>query len=691
MPAHTASTIVAEDVSGSHVLTVRGYSHTAGHGAGKSIRSGSFSVGGHTWDMEYYPDGFHLGSDWISIGLIHHQTEARMVKVRCRFSLLDQLRKPVPKYTTPYWTRTWVAPRDGAICGKFIKRNELEKSMYLKDDCFSFKCEFTVTNIRTEEVTPPPSDMHEQLARILETGKVADVTFEVGGDTFAAHWCLLAARSSVFMAQFLSVKENAATSVSIIDDMDPRVFKDMLQFIYTDSLPKIDDDDEETIKMLFAAADRYDLQKLKLICENMLCNRVDTSTVITALAFAEQHGCLELKKACFQFLASSQNLMAIVGSDAFENLKTTQPNILEELVANVDTPPPDMLISSSEPIILATPAHTSSTIVAECVSGSHVLTVKGYSKTVGLGVCRGIPSGIFSVGGHTWKIVYCPDGCDASCNDCVSVFLLPHPTTRDATNVKVRCRFSLLDQVGEPVPEYTTAQGYTTRFPRFITREALENSAYLRDDCFSIRCDVSVTKGIRTQPATQPTTLPPPTMLHQFGRMLETGVGADVIFEVAGETFAAHRHLLAARSSVFMAQLFGPAKANDATTRIQINDMEAKVFRMMLQFIYTDTMPSIDDGETTEMAQHLFVAADRYNLERLKLICTNMLRSRIDAVTVAAMLAFAEQHGCDGLKKACFKFLASSQYLNTAAASDSFEHLKTIRPNILEELLAQDW
>jgi hypothetical protein len=98
--------------------------------------------------------------------------------------------------------------------------------------------------------------------------------------------------------------------------------------------------------------------------------------VTTALAFAEEHGCLELKKACFQFLASLENLMAIIGTDAFENLKSAQPNILEELVANVDAPP-DML-SSSEPI-LAMPAHTSSTIVAKVVSGSHVLTVQGYS------------------------------------------------------------------------------------------------------------------------------------------------------------------------------------------------------------------------------------------------------------------------------------------------------------------------
>ncbi|KAB8112811.1 hypothetical protein EE612_051545, partial [Oryza sativa] len=36
--------------------------------------------------------------------------------------------------------------------------------------------------------------------------------------------------------------------------------------------------------------------------------------------------------------------------------------------------------------------------------------------------------------------------------------------------------------------------------------------------------------------------------------------GADVTFQVGGETVAAHRAVLAARSRVFRAELFGPMK-----------------------------------------------------------------------------------------------------------------------------------
>jgi hypothetical protein len=83
--------------------------------------------------------------------------------------------------------------------------------------------------------------------------------------------------------------------------------------------------------------------------------------------------------------------------------------------------------------------------------------------------------------------------------------------------------------------------------------------------------------------------------VHQhFDHLLKNKVGADVTFEVSGETFVAHRCVLAARSKVFMAQLFGPMTEGTTSTVIQIKDMEAKVFVALLSFIYTDSFPKLN-------------------------------------------------------------------------------------------------
>jgi speckle-type POZ protein len=61
--------------------------------------------------------------------------------------------------------------------------------------------------------------------------------------------------------------------------------------------------------------------------------------------------------------------------------------------------------------------------------------------------------------------------------------------------------------------------------------------------------------------------------------------------------------------------------------------MEADVFRALLHFVYTDTLRdchSVKQQKEAAMAQHLLVAADRYNLERLKLICEEKLCKHID-------------------------------------------------------------
>jgi speckle-type POZ protein len=88
------------------------------------------------------------------------------------------------------------------------------------------------------------------------------------------------------------------------------------------------------------------------------------------------------------------------------------------------------------------------------------------------------------------------------------------------------------------------------------------------------------------------------------------------------------------------------------------------------------------------LAGHLLVAADRYNIERLKLICEERLCDLIDSVIVATSLALAEQHGFHRIKEACFEFLSSPSNLEAMIASDGYKHLKKSCPSVLKELAA---
>ena len=164
---------------------------------------------------------------------------------------------------------------------------------------------------------------------------------------------------------------------------------------------------------------------------------------------------------------------------------------------------------------------------------------------------------------------------------------------------------------------------------------------------------------------------------------------ADIVFQVGWETLAVHRWLLVVRSPVFNAGLFGAMKES-STGVVLVDDMEAVVFRALLYFIYTDLLPEMNNGEEEYvMSQHLLVASDKYNLERLKFIWQQNLCKHIEASNVTFILELAEQHQCHALKNACFEFLSTPAHLEAALATDSFKHMSRNFPSIMMELVAK--
>ncbi|XP_039780578.1 BTB/POZ and MATH domain-containing protein 1-like [Panicum virgatum] len=147
--------------------------------------------------------------------------------------------------------------------------------------------------------------------------------------------------------------------------------------------------------------------------------------------------------------------------------------------------------------------------------------------------------------------------------------------------------------------EYS-AVGAGYGFSDFVRREFLEASEHLMEDQFRIRCDVSVPAKSWTEDR------PPPLsdLQRHLGNLLAAGQGADVAFRVA------------------------------------------------------DSLPETTElAEEPMMAEQLLEAADRYGVQRLKLICEEELSGGVNGNTVAKMLRLAVRHRCRTLREACIEFL----------------------------------
>ncbi|XP_009356739.2 BTB/POZ and MATH domain-containing protein 2-like isoform X1 [Pyrus x bretschneideri] len=361
--------------------------------------------------------------------------------------------------------------------------------------------------------------------------------------------------------------------------------------------------------------------------------------------------------------------------------------------------------SSSSPASSPPPTTTASTSITETVNGTHHFRINGYSLSKGIGIGKYIASDTFNVGGFSWAIYFYPDGKSVEDNAAyVSLFIA---LASEGTDVRALFELTLLDQSGnerhkvhshfgrtlDSGPYTLKYRGSMWGYKRFFKRTSLETSEYLKDDCLSVNCMVGVVKSHTQGPKIYSIPIPPSSMGHQFGKLLETGKGTDISFEVDEEIFSAHKLVLAARSPVFWAQLFGPMK--DQNTRcIKVEDIEAPVFKALLHFIYWDSLPDIEEltginsnGVSTLMAQHLLAAADRYGLDRLRLICEANLCQDVAINNVATTIALAEQHHCSQLKPVCLRFIATPGNLLGVMQTDGYKHLKESCPSVLTELL----
>ncbi|CAN6222386.1 unnamed protein product [Urochloa humidicola] len=148
---------------------------------------------------------------------------------------------------------------------------------------------------------------------------------------------------------------------------------------------------------------------------------------------------------------------------------------------------------------------TVSTVAAAAVGvGHHLFKVKGYSRfkhTHGdNGSC--LESGEFTAGGHAWRVHCCLNGNREECAAGHVSLHLKRSGGSAAGVVHAEFEFELLPHGAAEWPSSRTARrspvvpfkaaGIQWGYAKFITVKDLERSRFLRDDCFAVRCTVTV-------------------------------------------------------------------------------------------------------------------------------------------------------------------------------------------------------
>ncbi|CAL5016892.1 unnamed protein product [Urochloa decumbens] len=159
MAANSGDPATVVSVRAFQVLKIDGYSRTLNTPCAVScFRSCPFRVGGRIWLISYYPKGCRrTNTDFFSPFLVLVDADAgEAVAAQPTFSLLDKDQKPVSSYSRTTTMTIFSALNSSIGYEKFMRREALEQSEHLIDDCFSMRVDVHVVREVTSIVVVPP-------------------------------------------------------------------------------------------------------------------------------------------------------------------------------------------------------------------------------------------------------------------------------------------------------------------------------------------------------------------------------------------------------------------------------------------------------------------------------------------------------------------------------------------------------
>lgn len=294
-----------------------------------------------------------------------------------------------------------------------------------------------------------------------------------------------------------------------------------------------------------------------------------------------------------------------------------------------------------------------------------------------------------------WRLRLNHSGRDEDSSDYVSLFLLL--VSSKVPEVRVRFKFSILKDGPEEInvkdsmvaERFTEGDAWGSK--KFIRRDLLLDPAtgLLPGDKLTLYCELSVFGGAENTCGFSGPVVPFPVpelqLSDDFGRLFENQKFGDIVLCARGGQLRAHKAVLAARSGVIAATL-EKGEGERIPNRLDLTDVEHDVLREMLRFIYTDNAPNMEG-----IAGELLVAAHRYGLQRLKVMCEEALFSNLSVETAADLLALADAHSAEQLKAHVMDFVrgCATDVINTEGWRALAAHNPKLIAEAFEELAAR--
>lgn len=182
---------------------------------------------------------------------------------------------------------------------------------------------------RLKPVCIPPSALVKDLSKMINNVELSDVTFLVEGKEVHCNRAIMAVRSEFFRVMLFSggMRESNTPSTPIeLVEISHSVFLKVLEFLYTDTVRDV------TLEMgvlLLIASERFMLDRLKGLCEDIIRRDVNETNAIGILVASHQYRAICLKNIAMEFILTHLTEPSIMLG--LSELRT-EPDLLLEII-----------------------------------------------------------------------------------------------------------------------------------------------------------------------------------------------------------------------------------------------------------------------------------------------------------------------------------------------------------------------
>jgi hypothetical protein len=171
----------------------------------------------------------------------------------------------------------------------------------------------------------------------------------------------------------------------------------------------------------------------------------------------------------------------------------------------------------------------------------------------------------------------------------------------------------------------------------------------------------------------------PSSLIQDLSKLLNDKKVTDVKIICDGETFKCHKAILAARSDVFSAMFEMSSSIEANTGEVKIEDIDAKTMKSLILYMYQNHVPKQDADI------NLLLAADKYNLADLVLLCQESMMSNISDETVLDIAVSSRLLASQHIFKAAKKFI-NTRPIESLKDGNAWKMFNKENPEVAKEI-----